>query len=406
VKPITRRPAVLTAALGVCIALLAGASQSASAGGGTSSAASTPAPAPRRVIEKTSKIAPGLILKKYVDKKLPRHTFELIADLSTPLTLDVTLGAKSLPARATVSDMAKRAGALAAINGDFTNPHVGRPIHPYLQDGQFLQTVQQLGAVFSVSANEKTVTLGRPSLAVTATDAADSRVWTIDPWNHGPPAPGQIAGFSPIGGTQEFPPDHACSVRLLPTENYVFSTGADGGLDQTFTVDVAACQEEAMTRNGGVVLSAPPATDEATQLLSLAPGTPMVVHWTLGRPGILDAVGGTPILVQDGQVVVTPACSSSLCRSNPRTGIGVRADGKIILVVVDGRRKRWSVGPTLFGFARIMKDLGAVQALNLDGGGSTTMVVNGELVNKPSDGFERHISNAVLVLPGPDPGES
>jgi exopolysaccharide biosynthesis protein len=53
-----------------------------------------------------------------------------------------------------------------------------------------------------------------------------------------------------------------------------------------------------------------------------------------------------------------------------------------------------------------MRDLGAVQALNLDGGGSTTMVVNGEVVNKPSDGFERLISNAVLVLPGADPGEA
>jgi hypothetical protein len=397
VKPIIRVPAALGAVLCTAIALLTGSSGGASAGAG---------PAPLRTIVKTSKIAPGLIFKKYVDKKLPRRIYVLVADLAEPLTLDVTLGAKSLPARATVSDMAKRAGALAAINGDFTNPNVGRPVHPYQQDGQFLQTVQQLGAVFSVSADEKTVTLGRPSVAVTATDAADGRMWTIDPWNHGPPSPGQIAGYSPIGGTQEFPPDLACSVRLLPSENYAFSTGDDGGLDQTFTVDVAACQEESMTRNGGVVLSAPPATDEATELLSLVPGTPMVVHWTLGRPDILDAVGGTPILVQDGLIAVSPTCSISLCRSNPRTGIGVRADGKIILVVVDGRRKNWSLGPTLFGFAKIMKDLGAVQALNLDGGGSTTMVVKGEVVNKPSDGFERHISNAVLVLPGPDPGES
>lgn len=395
-KPIIRLPAAVGAVLCTAIALLMGPSGGASAGTDT----------PLRTIEKTSKVAPGLVLKKFVDKKLPRRTFELVVDLSKSPTLDVILGAKSLPARATVSDMAKRAGALAAVNGDFTNPQVGRPVHPYQQDGQFLQTVQQLGAVFSVSADEKTVTLGRPSVAVTATDAADGRMWTIDPWNHGPPSPGQIAGYSPIGGKLEFPPDHACSVRLLPSENYVLSTADDGGLDQTFTVDVAACQEESMTRNGGVVLSAPPATDEATQLLSLAPGTPMVVHWTLGRTGILDAVGGTPILVQDGQIAVSPTCSTSLCRANPRTGIGVRADGKIILVVVDGRRKRWSLGPTLFGFARIMKDLGAVQALNLDGGGSTTMVVNGELVNKPSDGFQRQISNAVLVLPGPDPGES
>jgi exopolysaccharide biosynthesis protein len=57
-------------------------------------------------------------------------------------------------------------------------------------------------------------------------------------------------------------------------------------------------------------------------------------------------------------------------------------------------------------FARIMRDLGAVDALNLDGGGSSTMVVQGEVVNRPSDGRERSISSAILILPGPDPGEA
>ena len=76
------------------------------------------------------------------------------------------------------------------------------------------------------------------------------------------------------------------------------------------------------------------------------------------------------------------------------------------MVVVDGRQPRWSLGPSLNEFARIMRDLGAVDALNLDGGGSTEMVVNGEIVNRPSDGRQRQLSNAILVLPGPDPGEA
>jgi exopolysaccharide biosynthesis protein len=56
-------------------------------------------------------------------------------------------------------------------------------------------------------------------------------------------------------------------------------------------------------------------------------------------------------------------------------------------------------------FARIMADLGAVTALNLDGGGSSEMVVQGKVVNRPSDGQERAISNAILILPGADPDE-
>ena len=395
-QPTIRRPAALSIALAATLALFVGAHGDASASG----------PVPLRTVVKTSKIAPGLIFKRIVDKKLPRHTYVLIVDLTKPLTLDVALGASSLPARAATSQIAKHNGAIAAINGDFTDPHIGRPVHPYEQDGQFLQTVDQLGSVFAVSQDERRVVLGKPDVSVTATDTQDGRRFVLDRWNEGFPSPGEIAGYSPIGGTLETPPDHECSVRLLPSSPVELSSAADGGLDQSFSVDVAACQEASMTREGGVVLSAPPATDEATQLLSLAPGTPMTLHWTMGWPGLFDAVGGTPILVQDGAIAVSHTCSSSLCRANPRTGIGVRADGKILLVVVDGRRKSWSVGPTMFGFAKIMRDLGAVQALNLDGGGSTTMVVNGEVVNKPSDGFERHISNAVLVLPGPDPGEA
>ena len=75
------------------------------------------------------------------------------------------------------------------------------------------------------------------------------------------------------------------------------------------------------------------------------------------------------------------------------------------MVVIDGRRPGWSRGATLGELRATLRDLGAVDALNLDGGGSSEMVVNGEVVNRPSDGRERRITNAVLILPGADPGE-
>src|SRR6185503_5497574 len=69
----------------------------------------------------------------------------------------------------------------------------------------------------------------------------------------------------------------------------------------------------------------------------------------------------------------------------PRTLAGVRADGTLLLVTVDGRLPGWSVGMTLPEAARLMRSLGAREAMNLDGGGSSTMVVRGEVVNRPSD---------------------
>jgi exopolysaccharide biosynthesis protein len=79
---------------------------------------------------------------------------------------------------------------------------------------------------------------------------------------------------------------------------------------------------------------------------------------------------------------------------------GVRRDGGLLLVTVDGRRPGWSAGVTLREGARVMRSLGARDALNLDGGGSTSMAVRGRLANLPSDpGGERRVSDVLLVLP-------
>src|SRR5215204_450339 len=85
---------------------------------------------------------------------------------------------------------------------------------------------------------------------------------------------------------------------------------------------------------------------------------------------------------------------------NPRTLAGVRADGTLLLVTVDGRRPGWSVGMTLPEAARLMRSLGARDAVNLAGGGSSTMTIRGEVVNRPSDRVgERPVSNGVYALP-------
>ena len=110
------------------------------------------------------------------------------------------------------------------------------------------------------------------------------------------------------------------------------------------------------------------------------------------------------MLLKDGAVTVEP-CDSYLCLRHPRTAVGIMADGRVLLVVVDGRSLR-SGGASIVGLANLMRSLGAVDALNLDGGGSSTMVVNGRVVNSPSDGHERAVTSALVVLPGPDAGEN
>ncbi|NLA06497.1 MAG: phosphodiester glycosidase family protein, partial [Firmicutes bacterium] len=82
----------------------------------------------------------------------------------------------------------------------------------------------------------------------------------------------------------------------------------------------------------------------------------------------------------------------------PRTGVGVTYDGNLLLAAVTGRQAYHSIGVTLEELANIMLELGAKDAMNLDGGGSSTMVVRDFVMNTPSDGRERKVADAILVF--------
>jgi hypothetical protein len=167
---------------------------------------------------------------------------------------------------------------------------------------------------------------------------------------------------------------------------------------------------------GGYVLSG--SGDAATFLRAAArPGARVSLSTTLARgatrltPGAYDAVvSGGPRLLTGGRTTVASvaegfsfpggaALYGSFAARNPRTLAGVATGGRLLLVTVDGRRAGFSVGTSLSESAGVMRALGASDAMNLDGGGSTTMVVRGRVVNRPSDGRERAVSDGLFVLP-------
>jgi hypothetical protein len=112
-------------------------------------------------------------------------------------------------------------------------------------------------------------------------------------------------------------------------------------------------------------------------------------------------LGGAPRLLRDRKVRVTAAREGRAADTGrqPRTVAAVRADGSVLLITIDGRRPRWSLGATLAEAARTARSLGATDAVSLDSGGSTTMTVRGRVVNRPSEpGGERAVSNGLFVL--------
>jgi len=125
--------------------------------------------------------------------------------------------------------------------------------------------------------------------------------------------------------------------------------------------------------------------------------------------GVYNTLSFGPALVDDGEIVDgidnieidTNFGNHSIQGEQPRTGIGVIDDNHFVFVVVDGRSTGYSRGVTMTELARIFVDLGATEAYNLDGGGSSTMYFNGDLVNNPlGKGKERGTSDILYVAVG------
>jgi uncharacterized protein YigE (DUF2233 family) len=124
-----------------------------------------------------------------------------------------------------------------------------------------------------------------------------------------------------------------------------------------------------------------------------------------GWSGVAEALGGNYYTARNGSVAApTKSAYPSGSQRHPRTGVGVTADGRVLMVTVDGRQSGYSVGVTLKEMGRLMLNLGAKHAFNLDGGGSTAMsrrfTTSGEfkITNRPSDGKERGATNALAAF--------
>lgn len=115
-----------------------------------------------------------------------------------------------------------------------------------------------------------------------------------------------------------------------------------------------------------------------------------------------DALGGGPMLVKDNAILTQTDLSVE-----PRTGIGLSADGKMYFIVVDGRSFYYSNGVTITQLGHMLKACGATKAINVDGGGSSTFMIKHPLAevwqvrNRPSDGTNRPVGNAWMIVSKP-----
>lgn len=144
----------------------------------------------------------------------------------------------------------------------------------------------------------------------------------------------------------------------------------------------------------------------------LKDGTPVIgsgTDWDAISDDVQEAIGGSLVIIKNGELVNQTTVSNYYGTRAPRTSIGITSEGKLIMMVLDGRQEPFSAGGDLAEVAQIMLDAGCVEAINLDGGGSSTFAAKQEgadevtVVNRPSDGYERSVSSSLVVVSTAEP---
>ncbi|MFG2596350.1 phosphodiester glycosidase family protein [Streptomyces sp. NPDC048462] len=337
---------------------------------------------------------------------------------------------------ATVRELARRAGAAAAVNGTYFD--TDSPLYK----GDPLGLYVSRGALLSESVGERTtlvlpgqglrpyITELRSSTSVTSSDGASAVVDGTDR------TPGRILGCGGVGGDR-LASTGAKTVAPLPGQVCVdpdeivdfpaqwgVATPAAGPGSVEVRLDARSVVTGVQSPSGGRV---PPAgrtlvgtgTGAAWLRRHATPGRTLTVASRLtdaeGRQVDLahaSLLGAGPALVRSGRAWINTTAngvSAAAARTrSPRTVAGIRPDGTLLLVVLDGRRPGVSEGASLAEAAAILLSLGAEDAMNLDGGGSSTMVVLDRVRNSPTDhgrtadARQRKVSNAIVVVPRRD----
>ena len=335
-----------------------------------------------------------------------------------------------------MSRLARRVGAVAAVNADFF-PYTGDPLGVGIRDGELFSEpfpgIHGSGPRVTLGvAADGTVrfdTLGFLG-DLQAADGARSFVSGIDRST----APGEIVVYSPVYGQMTSNKTGGVEAVIeevnLPVKANKLMTGRVARVER-----IAGVSETIPT--SGLVISGGPGAGADFLVRHLHPGDPVsfvlavapvgqtgsaVQIASLPRTrgdlpsrsgaglnraayvwaGVQSAVGGGPRLLVDGQAAVDWAAegfdAGFAGSPNPRTAVGTSRDGRrLFLVTVDGRQA-FSKGVSLAGMAAILKRYGAWNAINLDGGGSTTLAADGLTVSSPGgDGSERPVADMLLV---------
>ena len=365
----------------------------------------------------------------YSDLRTERYLEYTPTDLVRPV---VAYGEYVL-SKSTLSDMAARLEAegkrvIGGINGDYFVVSTGAPLGLVVTDGILRSSSSRLHALgFDPQGNPF---IGKPDLSITATLNGQTDC-AVDGLNKVRTDKGGYMLYTADYSVNTNHTSPGIDVILVPNTDKLgqpvdglSSEDIPGGLTYSDVPSIGSrisCTVEQVLRSEGsiaipqgkLILSVHGESDPqlVSRLTDLQPGD--TVDIDISSPDerwntAVTAVGGLYKMITNG------AAESGLDAGQaPRTAVGIRADGSAVFYTVDGRQSGYSVGASMSQVAKRLVELGCVEAVCMDGGGSTTLgaTLPGQLtfstLSSPSDGVERTISNAIfLVAEQTAPGEA
>jgi len=318
-------------------------------------------------------------------------------------------------------------GAVVGINGGYwLSRPTGVPNGLHVEDGRMTaghaayRSGTRLGRGSVGFRTDGSLVFDRLATTVTLTIAEDTV--TLDEFNRHPrtttdgtrAVTGELILFDDrYGGSINVP----AGGIVVTLDQLAMATNSASQATITSVTPVFADTAVRVNQGGGLLIAY---GDKTPLLQSLAAGTQATLTSQINPyetpqdawSGLRHAVAGGPHLIGNGQIRSLTAwreegfSETHLTGRQPRTAIGQTADGTVLLVTIDGRQPGWSNGVNLRELAQILLDLGALDAINLDGGGSTVMTSNADIVNRPSE-TRRSVANGLFVyapLPNPARG--
>jgi hypothetical protein len=359
---------------------------------------------PQSWLGSSETIAPGVELYRSADETLVENNGPIAICLLkldlTKVRLSSALSNEEVLDAESVADIAKRHDAIAAVNGGFYRTN-GEPLGLLKVGGELVSDSGALKGVVIIPAPghpPSPLIFDQLAAKMMLTFTAEGQDWSV-------PIDG-VDTTRERGKLMLYTPAYHADTDTAPT-------GTEWVLDGRplhVTQMRPGAGRTKIPRSGAVLsfggTTLPPAltalTEDVTVTLTTAwrsaRGLPATTFDTAR-----DIVGGAGLLRHDGTPVsdwkaeaLNP--DTFTAARHPRTMIGVDVHGRAWLVTVDGRLPNYSIGMTFADLQRLATRLELTDALNLDGGGSTTMVVGGAVVNKPSDpGGARPVSDALIV---------